>query len=76
MSFNFPCKRKKLINALIKLGLQVEEGSKHTRAECIHNGRKTTIPRHKEIKREVVKSICDFVLEKDFKEENILKLLR
>ena len=75
MSFFFHCKYKKLINALKKLGLDVQEGSKHSRAECIHNGNKTTIPRHNNIKREVVKKICDFLLEKNYKEEEILKLL-
>ena len=56
--------------------MDIKEGSNHTKAECIHNGHKTTIPRHKIIKREVVKSICKFLLEKDYKEQEILKLLR
>ena len=76
MAFFFPCKRKKLINALRKFDMDIKEGSNHTKAECIHNGHKTTIPRHKIIKREVVKSICKFLLEKDYKEQEILKLLR
>ena len=76
MSFYFPCKRKKLITALKKLGLDLKEGTRHTKAECIHNGHKTTIPRHKQIKREIVKSICEFLLEKDFQEQKILDLLK
>ena len=76
MSFYFPCKRKKLISALKKLGLDIKEGSKHTKAECITNGHKTTIPRHTVIKREVVKSVCDFLLEKEFEKQKILDLLR
>ena len=76
MNFYFPCKWKKLINALKKLGLDLREGGNHTRAECVHNGRKTTIPRHNEIKSDIVKSIRDFLLEKDFKDEEIIKLLK
>jgi len=61
------------------LGLFIDErGTKHTLAECLNNGRKTTIPRHKgkDIKPEIVKSIIDFLLEKNFKEEKISKLIR
>lgn len=76
MSFFFPCKYKNLIRALKKLGLDVKEGARHTRAECIYNGNKTTIPRHANIKREVVKKICDFLIEKNFKEEQINKYLK
>lgn len=77
-SFYFPCKYTKLYRALKKLGLDLKEGRKHTKAECIRNGRKTTIPRHKnkDVKREIVKSICDFLLEKDIKEQEILELLK
>ena len=75
MSFFFPCKYKKLISALKKFGLDVQEKKKHTKAECVHNGRKTTIPRHNNVKREVVKKICDFLLEKEIKENDILKHL-
>lgn len=74
--FSFPCKRKKLISALRKLGLVVENGSKHDLAKCIHNGGKTTIPRHNEIKRETVKSIADFLLDKEFEKEKLLDLLK
>ena len=65
--------------ALKKLGLFVDEsGTRHTLAKCIDNGRKTTVPRHKskDIKPEIVKSIIDFLTEKEFKEEDIAKLLR
>lgn len=74
--FYFPCKRKKIIKALKKLGLHFERGAKHDLAECVHNGNKTTIPRHKEIKREVVDSITDFLLDKDFNKETLFKLLK
>jgi len=75
MSFFFPCKYKKLINALKKFGFDIQQRAKHTKAECIHNGRKTTIPRHNNVKREIVKKICDFLLEKEFEEKDILKYL-
>ncbi len=67
--FRFLCKRKKLIRALEKMGLDIKEGRKHTKVECIYNGKKTTVPRHREIKKEVVESICNFVLDKDFEKE-------
>lgn len=75
MSLFFPCKYKKLINALKKFGFDIKQGAKHTKAECVHNGHKTTIPRHNKIKSEVVKSICDFLLEKEFEEKEINKYL-
>lgn len=76
MNFFFPCKYKKMIQALSSLGLDVKQRKKHTKAECITNGQKTTIPRHTDVKRENVKTICDFLLRKDFKEEEILKRLK
>lgn len=74
--FYFPCKRKKILKALKKLGLEVSHGSKHDVAKCISNGGKTTIPRHTEIKREIVKSIADFLLEKEIEKQELLKLLK
>lgn len=76
MSFFFPCKYKKVIRVLKSFGLVINEREKHTKAECVNNGKKTTIPRHTEVKREIVKSICDFLLEKDFKEEEILRKMK
>lgn len=74
--FYFPCKRKKILKALKKLGLLIENGSKHDLAMCVSNGKKTTVPRHSEIKREIVQSISEFLLDKDFEREKLLKLLR
>lgn len=74
--FYFPCKKSKMMKALKKLGLSVENGSKHDLTKCIKNGGKTTIPRHKEIKREIVESIADFLLDKDFDRKKLLELLR
>jgi len=76
MSFFFPGKHDKIINALKKFGLSVHEGAKHSRAKCIKNGKKTTIPRHNKIKSEVVNNICKFLLEKEFKKEEILKAMK
>ncbi|MBI4836804.1 MAG: type II toxin-antitoxin system HicA family toxin [Candidatus Portnoybacteria bacterium] len=74
--FCFPSKRKKIVKALKKLGLSIENGAKHDFAKCIHNGKKTTIPRHKEIKREIVESIASFLLDKDFERQKLLDLLK
>ncbi len=74
--FYFPCKEKKVIKALKKLGLSIEKGAKHNFAKCIPNGKKTTIPRHKEIKREIIDSIASFLLDKDFERQKLLDLLR
>jgi len=74
--FYFPAKRKKILKALNKLGLLIESGSKHDLALCIHNGKKTTVPRHREIKREIVDSIATFLLDKNFERDRLLKLLK
>ena len=74
--FYFPCKRKKLMGALKKLGLSIERGAKHDLAKCIDNGSKTTIPRHKEIKREIIESVSSFLLDKNFEKEKLLDLLK
>ena len=78
MNRYFPCKYRVMIRALKKLGISIKQGKKHALGICDHNGRKTTIPRpHKrDIAPEVVKSIIDFLLEKEFEEEKIIKLLR
>jgi len=70
------CKYKKLVNALKRFGLELNEGSNHTCAKCSKNGHKTTIPRHTNVKREIVKSICDFLIEKEIPENEILKRLK
>ena len=74
--FYQPCKTKKLIKALQKLGLKLTEGKKHTRAECVDNGRQTTIPRHRSLKREIVYSISKFLIDKNFNRAKLKKLLR
>ncbi len=72
--FYKPYKRKKLLRALKKIGLDIKEKSKHTKAECIHNGKKTTVPRHTVIKSEVTNKIYEFLLDK-FQKEEIEKIL-
>ncbi len=74
--FFFGCKRKKLIKTLKKLGLLIKPGPKHDLAECLDNGGKTTIPRHREIKSEIVKSITDFLLDKEFDKQKLQDLLQ
>lgn len=74
--FYFPAKRNKIIKALKKLGLIIINGNKHDLAECVNNGKKTTVPRHKDIKSEIVNSIANFLLDKDFEREKLLKLLK
>ena len=65
-----------MLNGLRKLGLDIREGGKHTKAECQENGKRTTIPRQNDIKREITDSICKFLLAKDFEEEKILSVLK
>ena len=74
--FYFPAKKKKILKALKKLGLLIEKGAKHDLAICVHNGKKTTIPRHREVKREIVDSIATFLLDKNFERDKLLKLLK
>lgn len=74
--FYRPCKTKKLIKALQKLGLKLTQGKKHTRAECVENGRQTTIPRHRNLKREIVYSITKFLIEKDFDKAELKRFLK
>lgn len=74
--FYFPAKRKRIIKALKKLRLLIKSGKKHDLAECTHNGKKTTVPRHNKIKSEIVDSIANFLLDKDFEREKLLKLLK
>ena len=74
MNKYFPCKHRIIVRALKKLGISITEGKNHTLGTCVHNGRKTTIPRphKKDIVPETVKSIIDFLLEKEFEEERII----
>lgn len=67
-----------MIGALKKLGLDVnEKTSRHSKAECLTNKEKTTIPRHpnKEINKGTVKNICDFLLAKEYSAQKILEAL-
>lgn len=74
--FYFSAKRKKILKALKKLGMSIEHGTKHDLASCVHNGKKTTVPRHNDIKSEIVDSIATFLLDKNFEREELLKLLK
>jgi len=68
--------RKLVIGALRKLGLSLKDGSRHTKAECISNKNKTTIPRHSKIKREIVNSVCDFLIKKNYDKEKLKNFLK
>jgi len=76
VSFFFPGKYDKIISALKRFGLSISEGGNHSCTKCIENGKKTTIPRHNNVKSEVVNNICKFLLEKEFKKEEILKSMK
>lgn len=66
--------RTKLIKILEKIGLKVWEGTKHTKAECIKNGKAETIPRHTTIKDKEFDNIGKFLLSK-YQKEEIIKYL-
>jgi hypothetical protein len=66
--------RIKLIRALEKIGLKIWEGRKHTKAECIKNGKAETIPRHITIKNKEFDNIGKFLLSK-YQREEIIKYL-
>lgn len=76
--FYISCRYDRMIKALKKLGLDVnEKASKHTKAECFTNKEKTTVPRHpsKGINKRTVKNICDFLLAKGYPMQKILEVL-
>ena len=78
-NFFFPVKRKKLLKAINELGFSIkqEHGSKHDLVKCIHNGKKTTLPRHgNEVSANIVKSICDFFFEKEVEKKILLELIK
>lgn len=76
-NFYFPCKKKRIVRALEKLGLRIViKKGKHDKVICPITGEKTDIPRHNDIKSGVVKSICDFLLEQGYKEEKIKEALK
>lgn len=65
-----------MIKVLRNLGLLIERGAKHDLAQCVSNGKKTTVPRQRDLKREIVDSIATFLLDKDHEKERLLDLLR
>ncbi len=68
--FFISMKYVRMARGLQKLGMKVGGGTKHENAVCLSTGKKTRIPRHqnKDIKPEIVKSICDFLLEQGYSE--------
>lgn len=67
--------RRIVIGALKKIGLELWEGSNHTNAKCIENGKKTLIPRHNTIKDKEMDKIGKFLLNK-YQREKIQELLK
>lgn len=68
-------KNRTILKALKKLGLILKEGARHTKAEG-KNGFKATIPRHGEIKKEIVEGICKLLIKKGYDKKELKKLLK
>lgn len=67
---------KQLLHAAIRLGLSLEEGSRHTNVIQIYTGHKTQIPRHKKVKRETARSIVHFfIFTMGFSEQKVCEAL-
>ena len=63
--------------ALRKLGVEiVKKRGGHDKAICPVTGKKTDIPRKIDLKSGITKSICKFLLEQGYKEEDIKKALK
>lgn len=55
-------KRRVLLKALVRLGLELEEGANHTNIVQIHTGLRTQVPRHNRIKRELARLIVRYII--------------
>ncbi len=64
-------KERTVLRGLKKLGLSLSRGSKHNLATHLPTGKKTTIPRHKELNKFTVGSICDFLISCGFSEADV-----
>jgi hypothetical protein len=69
------CPRKKVIRALKKLGLDLKEGKRHTKATSVHSGKITMIPRYRTIKKPVLRDILAQVEAVGFDKNEFLKSL-
>ena len=76
--FFIPMKYTRMIRGLQKMGLEIKGGTKHDQVICPTTGKKTRVPRHKnkDLKSEIVKSICNFLLEQSYSEQEIKKALK
>jgi hypothetical protein len=61
---------------LKKLGLEYKNAGKHDTATVVDNGRKTTVPRAKQLNKYTVGSIVDFLKENEFSDEEIKKAFK
>lgn len=76
--FYIPCKYIRMIKALKKLKLDInEKASRHAKAECLTNKQKITVPRHpsKEINKGTVKNICVFLIKKGYPKQEVVEAL-
>lgn len=65
-----------LVRAARKLELDITEGARHTILEQIHTGKKTTVPRHAEVKQGTTRSIVRFwILEMGIPESEVMEAL-
>jgi hypothetical protein len=69
-------KHKTIKKGLIKLGLDYKRASKHDVATCPKTNGKTTIPRHNVLMKLTVGSICTFLIENGYSEEDIKKAFK
>lgn len=71
MQFNSDIKRKKIIKLIKRLGLEIKEGAKHTKATCIHNNKITLIPRHNFIKKSTANEILEQLKKMGFNDDDV-----
>jgi hypothetical protein len=69
--YDVEMKYRLIKKGLKKLGLDYRHDSNHDTATCPKTGEKTTIPRHTNIDKFVVGSICDFLMENGYEETAI-----
>jgi predicted RNA binding protein YcfA (HicA-like mRNA interferase family) len=69
-------KPKNIVKGLTRLGFDIRNGSNHDTATNPKTNNKTTIPRHGLVKKTVVSSICKFLVEQGFTEQEIKDAFR
>lgn len=70
-------KRKMLLKAMERVGLELEEAGNHTNVVQVHTGLLTQIPRHRIVKKELAREIVRYVIEKmDIPEHELREALK